>query len=127
MKYTTLVLAALLTFASAGASADRYDSRDRGYDNYTSRVQAERNSRRCSNCGTVQRIEQEYGRDRTSGGGAVVGALVGAALGNQVGSGSGRKAATVAGAIAGGVAGNRVERNRNERVNPLESADNVAA
>jgi outer membrane lipoprotein SlyB len=114
MKTPTLILAAFLTFASAGASADRYNDRDRGYDSYTQRVRAERNSRRCSNCGTVQRIENDY-REGSSGGGAVLGALVGAALGNQVGSGDGRKAATVAGAVAGGVAGNRIERNRNER------------
>lgn len=73
---------------------------------------------RCSNCGTIDRIERVSEPERaTSGGGAVLGAIIGGALGNQVGSGDGRKAATVAGAVAGGLIGNEIERNQPSAAN----------
>jgi len=69
-------------------------------------------AQRCRKCGVVEDVERFVQRERTSGGGAVLGAVIGGVLGSQVGSGSGRRAATVAGAVAGGVIGNNAERNR---------------
>jgi outer membrane lipoprotein SlyB len=71
-------------------------------------------AQRCRKCGVVENVDRFVQRDRSSGGGAVLGAVIGGVLGNQVGSGSGRRVATVAGAVAGGVIGNRTERNRRD-------------
>lgn len=71
-------------------------------------------AQRCRQCGVVEDVERFVQRERTSGGGAVLGAVIGGVLGSQVGSGSGRRAATVAGAVAGGVIGNNSERNRRD-------------
>lgn len=80
-------------------------------------VSMDAEARRCRQCGVVEDVDRYVERERTSGGGAVLGAVVGGVLGSQVGSGSGRRAATVAGAVAGGIAGNNAEkRNARERV-----------
>jgi outer membrane lipoprotein SlyB len=99
--------AALVSFLSACESYNtpRYESRGR-------EVQYDR--RDDSQYGTVSNIEVIASRERTSGGGAILGAILGAAIGNQVGDGDGRKVATGAGAIGGAVIGNRIER-RNKR------------
>ena len=69
---------------------------------------------RLTEFGVVSHIERLYGRERTSGAGAVLGAVVGGVLGNQIGGGSGRAAATAVGVIGGAVAGNAIE-GRNNR------------
>ncbi len=99
--------AALVSVLSACESYNtpRYQSRDR-------EVQYDR--RDDTQYGTVSNIEVIATRERTSGGGAILGAILGAAIGNQVGDGDGRKVATGAGAIGGAVIGNRIER-RNKR------------
>ncbi|PIV33041.1 MAG: hypothetical protein COS34_09880 [Lysobacterales bacterium CG02_land_8_20_14_3_00_62_12] len=56
--------------------------------------------------------EQSTGyRERSGGGGTVLGAIIGGVLGNTVGKGDGRRAATVAGAVVGGVVGHDIEKN----------------
>lgn len=65
----------------------------------------------CRNCGTLRDIEQVEIRQRTSGGGAVIGAIIGGLIGNQFGHGSGRAAATAAGVVAGAAVGNSAEEN----------------
>ena len=61
----------------------------------------------CQNCGIVKTVDKE----KTKGGGAVVGGVLGGLLGNQFGHGTGRTLTTVAGAAGGAYAGNEVEKN----------------
>lgn len=65
--------------------------------------------RYCHRCGTVRDIDQVEIRQRTSGGGAVLGAIIGGVIGNQFGRGSGRAAATAIGVVGGAAIGNSVE------------------
>lgn len=78
---------------------------------------ADRASRYCSECATVQSINRvEVEGDGNYIGGTVAGGLLGAVLGNQVGDGSGRTAARVAGAVGGALVGREVQkRNQNTR------------
>ena len=105
----TLILSASMLVLAGCVTTPHYGYGDRGYerDRYDSRY----DQRVCHNCGEVTEIDRVRLRERTSGGGAVLGAIIGGVLGNTVGSGDGRKAATVAGAVAGGFAGNAIERN----------------
>lgn len=107
MNLRVLSAVVLALALAACASTPRYDNGPAygGPSNYPAR---------CANCGTVERIEQVYGDNHTSGAGAVIGGIVGGVLGNTVGKGDGRKAATVVGAVGGAVAGNAIEKNGNE-------------
>ena len=66
--------------------------------------------RYCHRCGTVRDIDQVELRQRSSGGGAVLGAIIGGVIGNQFGRGSGRAAATAVGVVGGAAIGDSVER-----------------
>ena len=67
--------------------------------------------RYCHRCGTVRDIDQVEIRQRSSGGGAVLGAIIGGVIGNQFGHGGGRAAATAIGVVGGAAVGNSVEEN----------------
>lgn len=115
-KTALLALVAMLIGACASTSP-RYS--DRGYGYNDSRYQTAGDPRyhdsrysRCDTCGTVERIQSSWERDRASGGGAVLGAIIGGVVGSNIGSGSGRDAATVGGAVAGGIAGHQIEGRR---------------
>ena len=87
-----------------GTPSVAYDSGPRYYDSrYHDSYYGE---------GRVVAIDAVRDRDRTSGGGAVLGGLAGGVLGHQIGSGSGNTAATIAGAVGGAVVGNEIERRR---------------
>ena len=64
--------------------------------------------------GRVASIDYIASRERTSGGGAILGGIVGGVLGHQIGSGRGNDAATVAGAIGGALIGNEAEKRNNQ-------------
>jgi len=66
--------------------------------------------RYCQRCGTVRDVDQVELRQRSSGGGAVLGAIIGGVIGNQFGRGSGRAAATAVGVVGGAAIGDSVER-----------------
>ena len=68
---------------------------------------------RCSDCGTISRIEEMKSKGSGSGIGAVLGAVAGAVVGHQIGDGRGQDVATVAGAVGGGLAGNEIEKRVN--------------
>jgi outer membrane lipoprotein SlyB len=105
-RVVTVTAVCLVSLLSGCASYDTgHQSRDR-------EVQYDRRDE--SQYGTVSNIEVIATRERTSGGGAILGAILGAAIGNQVGDGDGRRVATGAGAIGGAVIGNNIER-RNKR------------
>ena len=111
-------IATLSLLLVACASSPRYQDRHRSGDRYQTSERYQDDgyrSSRCQQCGTIEYIEEVTIRDRSSGGGAVLGAIIGGVLGNQVGSGSGRRAATVAGAVAGGVIGHNAESRRSDR------------
>lgn len=55
--------------------------------------------------------QDQIGRARPSGAGALIGALVGGGAGNLIGHGSGRALATGVGVLAGAITGNNVEAN----------------
>ena len=108
MSLRILAAAALaLGLAACASSPSHYDNGPAygGPSNYPAR---------CANCGTVERVEQVYGDNHTSGAGAVIGGIVGGVLGSTVGKGDGRKAATVVGVVGGAVAGNAIEKHENQ-------------
>ncbi len=100
-----LIFAAAMTIALGACATGPHNGYSGGYIN-TSASQ-------CSNCGTVDRIEQISGDRHSTGTGAVLGGVIGGVLGNQVGKGNGKTAATVAGVAVGAVVGNEVEKNQN--------------
>ncbi|MEJ0084106.1 MAG: glycine zipper 2TM domain-containing protein [Pseudomonadota bacterium] len=121
------VLAATITFASAGAFAQdhryddrpddrydtRYDDRDGAYDyakvlDVQPLVTRVRVSTPAQECWDETRYDQGgyRGPDSRTAGGTLLGAVIGAAIGNQIGHGDGRRAATAAGAIIGAGIGN---------------------
>jgi outer membrane lipoprotein SlyB len=100
-----LILAA--TFALNGCVAPPprervvyHESSEQGYS-----------GRYCHRCGTVRDVAQVELRQRSSGGGAVLGAIIGGVIGNQFGRGNGRAAATAVGVVGGAAVGNSVEEN----------------
>jgi len=107
------MIAALLavTFTMTGCVAPPprervvyHESSDQGYS------EQDHSGRYCHRCGTVRDIDQVEIRQRSSGGGAVLGAIIGGVIGNQFGHGGGRTAMTLLGAVGGGFAGNSVEK-----------------
>ena len=65
----------------------------------------------CTDCGTVQGINQIQKEGESSGVvGAVGGGLLGGLLGHQVGAGTGRDLATIGGAVGGAYVGSQVEK-----------------
>ncbi len=84
-----------------------HDSSDQGYSSSDQQY----SGRSCHRCGTVRDIDQVEIRQRTSGGGAVLGAIIGGVIGNQFGRGGGRAAATAIGAVGGAAIGDSVEEN----------------
>ena len=107
------LIAALLaaTFALTGCVAPPprervvyHESSDQGYS------EQDHSGRYCHRCGTVRDIDQVEIRQRSSGGGAVLGAIIGGVIGNQFGRGNGRAAATAVGVVGGAAVGDSVER-----------------
>ena len=104
----SLVLAGCAT--SPGYNNGSYGNKG-GYDNggYT--------SNRCTDCGTVTRIDTvASGRTAPTATGAILGGIVGAVAGHEIsdhtgGSKGNRNIAAVAGAAAGAVAGNKIQQN----------------
>jgi outer membrane lipoprotein SlyB len=80
------------------------------------RVVYEGGSRRCSQCGRVDDVQQIYTDRQSSPLGAVIGAVAGGVLGSTIGKGDGRSAATVGGAVVGGVVGNQVGKRKGQDV-----------
>lgn len=112
-------IAAVSLLLVACVASPRYQDRHRSGEHHQSsdghQARDGYRSSRCQRCGTIEYIEEVAIRERTSGGGAVLGAIIGGVLGNQIGSGSGRRAATVAGAVAGGMIGHNTESRRDGR------------
>jgi len=111
MKSQLLVIAALSISVAACSTAPR--SQGYGYGNQPAYNQ----SRQCSDCGRIERIEQVYGARGNSRAGAVLGGVVGAVAAREIpshGSDGRRNTATAAGAVAGAVAGNAIENRMNE-------------
>lgn len=110
---TRLMIAATLVLASAACSttapAPRSGYRDGpGYDQ----------TRRCYDCGRIERIDTVYGARGNSRTGAVLGGLVGAVVAREVpshGSEGRKNTATIAGAAAGALGGNAIENKMNEQ------------
>lgn len=70
----------------------------------------------CTDCGTVQGINQVQKEGDSSGVvGAIGGGLVGGLLGRQVGGGTGRDLATIGGAVGGAYVGNQVEKKMSKK------------
>ena len=67
----------------------------------------------CSDCGTVNNIEEVRVKGSASGTGAVAGAIIGGVVGHQFGGGKGKDVATVAGAAGGAYAGHEAEKRYN--------------
>ena len=72
---------------------------------------AERASRACVGCGTVEAVNQVQVKGDAGYLGTIGGGLAGALLGSQVGGGKGRTVAEIAAAVGGAYAGREVERN----------------
>ena len=109
LKFSAIAVAASLLAACATSPRySQYRDSDRGYEDNRSYAN------HCRTCGTVERIDEVWLRDRGVGGGTVLGVIIGGLVGSNVGSGSGRQAATVAGAVAGGMIGNQADANRRD-------------
>lgn len=111
---TLFIAASLLALAGCATPSNGTRSGGSYGTSYGNGYHSDRRS--CSNCGTVQSVQQVYVDTRNDPHvlGTIIGAVVGGALGNQVGKGDGRKAATVAGAVAGGVAGHAIAKHNSQ-------------
>lgn len=98
--------ASLLAACATSPRYSQYRDSERGYEDTRSYAN------HCRTCGTVERIDEVWLRDRGVGGGTVLGVIIGGLVGSHVGSGHGRQAATVAGAVAGGMIGNHADASR---------------
>lgn len=108
MKKVSVLLAVLLTGVLGACSSGPGVNQGAPGSPYSS------SSAYSSGEGRVASIDYIASRERTSGGGAIIGGIVGGVLGHQIGSGRGNDAATVAGAIGGAIVGNEAEKRRNQ-------------
>ena len=76
---------------------------------------AENNATTCTDCATVQSVNEVVVDGDGKVLGTVAGGLLGAVVGSQFGKGDGRTAAGVAGAVGGALLGREIQRRNNQR------------
>jgi outer membrane lipoprotein SlyB len=111
MKQTRFLFAAVVALGMGGCASDPSSPPPGSSSSgpYVVDSYPQRHSR-CTDCGTVESVNERQIAGKPNVVGAVVGAIIGGVVGHQFGSGRGNTAATAGGAVVGGVVGSQVQK-----------------